>query len=47
MRINQGMTLLLIGILGLIVFNLYDWNNSIFYFVVGVGLARINDYWGK
>lgn len=45
MKINQGMTLLGIGIAGLFLFQLLDMNETIFYFVVGVGLARINDYW--
>lgn len=47
MRVNQGITLLLIGVAGLILFNIFDWQNTIFYFVIGVGLARVNDWWGE
>ena len=47
MRVNQGLVLLSIAIAGLVIFHFIGLKNSIFYFVMGVGLARLDDWWGE
>lgn len=49
MKISQGLTLILISLIGMTTFLLMGWKDylTIFYMIVGFGLFRLNDYWGE
>ena len=44
-RINQGMTLIFIGLISVFVFDLLKFQNFAGFFLMVVGLMRLNDYW--
>ena len=48
MKINQGLTLITVSIIGATLANIYDNPVKVlFYMLFGVSLFKFNDYWGK
>lgn len=49
MRINQGLTLMLLAIAGIVSFHFLKMDDyiSVFFFILGFGLFRFNEYWGE
>ncbi len=44
-RINKGLSLLAIGIMGIGIFNHLKIPDGIFYFIIGFSLTQMNKYW--
>jgi hypothetical protein len=45
MRINQGMTLMLLGLIFILIFSYFGLHTTICYFIIGFSATRFNDYW--
>jgi len=44
-RINIGIVLIIIAIIGLAVFSAFGWNTSVFYILFGFAFFQLKEYW--